>query len=306
MRILVVGAGAVGGYFGGRLAEVGADIAFAVRPERLAEYERTGLSIVSPLGDVALSPKFVAVPDVPFVADIVVLACKAHGLMEAAEVATRAMDPRSRILPLLNGVDHLDTLNALFGRDRVLGGLAHIGATIGAKGEVHHLNTLNIIRFGTQDGKQDDACCQLEAAFTGTPVASGQSAVILQEMWDKFVFVATLAGVTCLMRASVGVIASAQGGGGFISAMLDEATAIATAEGHAPDAEQLSTYRTQLLDPASRSTSSMLRDTLRGARTEADHILASMTRRATRHGLSVPTLSTAWLHLQAYEAQRAG
>lgn len=304
MRTVIVGAGSVGGYFGGRLAEAGADVRFLVRPQRRADLERTGLRIFSPLGDVTLRPKLIAPPDAPPVADLVLLACKAHSLADAAKAAGPAIGPRSRILPLLNGLDHLDALNASFGKHRVLGGLAHIGATIGAEGEIQHLNRLNVLRFGAQDGAPADICRELEAAFGGTVVDARATPAIVQEMWDKFVFVATLAGVTCLMRASIGVVASSEGGPAFIAGMLEEASAVAAAEGHAPDADRLASYRAQLLDPGSRSTASMLRDVQRGGVTEADHILGSMVRCAARRGLSTPKLATAWLHLQAYESQR--
>ena len=239
MRILVVGAGAVGGYFGGRLAQAGADVAFVVRPERQAQLERTGLRIVSPLGDTVVSPRLLSVSDKLPMADLVVLACKAHGLPAAANTAAGAIGPTSRVLPLLNGVDHLEELTAQFGRERVLGGLAHIGATIGAEGEILHLNHLNVIRFGAQDGAPDECCRALEETFRNTVVDGVETTAIMPEMWDKFVFVSTLAGVTCLMRSSVGVVASLKGGAAFISAMLDEAVSIAAAEGQAPSAEQL-------------------------------------------------------------------
>ena len=307
MRILVLGAGATGGYFGGRLAQAGADVTFLVRPARAALLRERGLRIRSPLGDgdvtVALATADTLASLPAF--DLVVLGCKAYDLDSAMDAVAPAIGPRTAILPILNGLLHYDALDARFGRERVLGGLCFISATLGADGEVVHIGGPASITFGLRECNTDaGVLARLAAAFGAAGVDHLYAADIARAQWIKFSFLAALAAGTCLMRGSVGAIVASEGGEAFMAALHEECLAVAAAEGQpVPDAE-VRTARGHLTRTGSPVTASMLRDLQAGLRVEALQIVGDMVHRAHRNGLPVPRLEAAWAHLQAYGAGR--
>jgi 2-dehydropantoate 2-reductase len=301
MRILVVGAGAIGGYFGGRLLEAGRDVTFLVRPRRAEQLARTGLSISSPSGNVELTAPTVLADDLRQPFDLILLSCKAYDLAGAMDSFAPAVGPHTAILPLLNGMRHLDTLEERFGGAAVLGGWCAISATLDAEGRVLHLAPMQSLPFGERDGRISDRVQAIAAAFAGAKFDSRASETILQEMWEKWVFIATAAGITCLMRAPVGDIVAA-GAADLATSMLDECAAIATRQGFPPSAAAMQRNRAMFTAVGSGFTASMLRDVERGARTEVDHVLGDLLQRgdAAPHSL----LRIAHAHLLAYEARR--
>jgi 2-dehydropantoate 2-reductase len=305
MRILVVGAGAIGGYFGGRLSQAGADVTFLVRERRAAELATAGLVIKSPLGDVTLkNPPTVQADKLREKFDVVLLSCKAFGLDDAIKSFAPAVGPNTAILPLLNGMRHLETLDAKFGPQRVLGGLCAIAVTLNEKREVVHLQPLQSLTFGERDGKSSDRVRAIAGVMEKGNFGSKTSDDIIQEMWEKWVFLASLAASTCLMRASVGVILTAPGGKDFVLGMLDECSATAAAEGYAPRAAYLERIRGMLTAEGSQMTASMFRDIKAGAPVEADHVIGDLVARADAAKVPVPKLRTAYTHLKAYEKTR--
>jgi len=237
MRILVVGAGAIGGYFGGRMLQAGADVTFLVRERRAAELADAGLVIKSPLGDVTLkNPAAVQAGKLAEQFDVVLLSCKAFDLDDAIKSFAPAVGPNTAILPLLNGMRHLESLDAKFGRERVLGGLCAIAVTLNEKREVMHLQPLQSLTFGERDGRSSDRVRAIAEVMYKGNFGSKTSDEIIQDMWEKWVFLASLAASTCLMRTSVGNILASPGGKDFVLGMLDECSAVAAAEGHAPRA----------------------------------------------------------------------
>ena len=160
MKILVLGAGAVGGYFGGRLAEAGADVTFLVRPKRAEVLARDGLRITSKAGgDLALAPKCVLAGAVKPDYDVVLFTAKAYDLASAIDAIAPAMaGGKGQVLPLLNGMSHLDVLDARFGRDNVLGGVAYIASTLAPDGEIKHLNEFHRVAFGHRHAAQKAVC----------------------------------------------------------------------------------------------------------------------------------------------------
>jgi 2-dehydropantoate 2-reductase len=304
MRILVLGAGAVGGYFGGRLLEAGGDVTFLVRSSRAEQLEQGGMIIESPFGDFKQPAAFITSVLDYTPPDVVILACKAYGLEGAMDAVAPAIGPNTVILPLLNGVAHFKQLEQRFPVTEIWGGLAHLGVTLSDDGAIEHLNNLHVMMFGARDGKQNSTAEELLKAFAPAKADVKLSDHIEQDLWDKLVFLATLAGSTCLMRTSIGSILKTTHGRNLILALLDECSAIAKAEGFAPDESQMALYRQQLTEPGSPSKASMLRDIERGAQTEVEHIIGDMVSRAARHRISAPVLKTAYTHLQAYEADR--
>jgi 2-dehydropantoate 2-reductase len=300
-----VGAGGTGGYFGGRLLEAGRDVTFLVRARRAALLAEHGLVIKSPHGDFSrANPPTVQSAALRDPYDLIILSCKAYDLESAMDSFAAAVGPDTAILPLLNGMQHLDALEARFGAQAVLGGVCMIASTIDDEGRVLHLNDINAIFFGERDGARSARAQAIEAELTGAKFKSRLSDDIIQEMWEKWVFIATGAGITSLMRSTVGDIEAA-GGAPLAAALLDECARVAAGNGHAPGAETIERSRTMFTLPGSSLTASMYRDIERGARTEGEHILGDLLRRSgdLQHGMSL--LRTAYVHVMTYEARRA-
>lgn len=311
MRVLVLGAGGTGGYFGGRLAQSGAEVSFLVRPARAELLAREGLRIRSPLGDVQLAVRTMtaetlpaAVARAPF--DLVLLSCKAYDLDAAIEAVAPAMGGGTTLMPVLNGLLHYPALDARFGRGNVLGGLCFISATLADDGSILHLGRPASITFGERDGGASARMDAFAALCALSGIDHKATADIGQEQWIKFSFLAALAAGTCLMRASVGEIAAAEGGAAFMAALHDECLAVAAAEGQPVPEKARAVARASLVDAGSDVKASMLRDLEAGARVEAAHIVGDMLRRAQAAGIDAPRLQAAWVHLQAYERLRAG
>jgi 2-dehydropantoate 2-reductase len=307
MRILVVGAGATGGYYGGRLAHAGRDVTFLVRPRRAQQLARDGLVIQSPLGDVTVpNPKTVLAEAITSPFDLILLSCKAYDLDSAMDSFGAAVGTDTMILPVLNGMRHLDALDARFGAARVLGGQCVIASTLTEAGVIVHLNKIHALAFGERDGTISPRIGAVADEMNAGGFDARLSENILQDMWEKWVFLATLAGSTCLMRASIGNIVAAPHGADTVTAMYDECCQIAIANGHGPRAKAIDTALATLTQANSELTASMLRDLERNARIEADHILGDLLRRRAAAGEErrISPLAIAYAHLKAYEARQ--
>lgn len=303
MDVLIVGAGAVGGYFGGRLMEAGRRVVFLVRPKRRAQLEATGLALKSPFGDYQAPARTLLSAEIDRPAELIILSCKAYDLDGAMDSFAPAVGPDTAILPLLNGLGHLDRLKERFGADRVLGGLCSLAVTLDAEGRVIHMSPMHNLAFGELAGGSSPRADSIAQLMQGANFAWTASDRILQEMWEKWVFLATLAGVTCLMRAAIGDIVAADGLDA-ITGLLAEAQSVANAAGHAARPEVLDKYRLLLVAPGSTLAASMLRDVEKGGPAEGDHVLGDLLARGRTAGLELPLLTLATTHLKAFAARR--
>jgi len=306
MRVLVVGAGAIGGYFGGRMLQAGRDVTFLVRPRRASELASAGLVIKSPNGDVTLNnPPTVQADKLSDKFDVVLLSCKAFDLEDAIKSFAPAVGDKTAIIPLLNGMLHLDALDKKFGAQHVLGGLCAIAATLNEKREVVQLQPMQSLGFGERAGGLSDRARAIAETFS-TINGAAASEHVMQDMWEKWVFLASLAASTSLMRTSVGNILAAPGGKDFLLGILDECSAIAADAGHAPGGPFFQRTRGLLTTEGSPMTASMFRDVKAGLPVEADHVIGDLIVRADAAKIPVPKLRTAYTHLKAYEKQRVG
>jgi 2-dehydropantoate 2-reductase len=306
MRILVIGVGATGGYFGGRLLQHGRDVTFLVREHRAAQLAQHGLLIHSATGDADLAaPPTLSARALRGPYDLVLLSCKAYGLEQAMVDMAPAVGPDTAILPLLNGMRQLDLLDARFGAQHVLGGQCIIAATLDERGGVRHLNQSHSLTFGERDGSVSGRMQRITRELSDAGFDARPSQTVLQDMWDKWVFLASLAGITCLMRGPVGDIVTAPGGTAAALALLEECRAVAQRAGHAPGDAILQRARGVLTEAGSTLTASMLRDLQHGHAIEADHVIGDMLARADpRHGAS-SLLALVHANLKVYEAGRA-
>ncbi len=304
MKTLVVGAGAIGGYFGGRLLQAGRDVTFFVRPERAAALARSGLRIRSPLGDVHLpAPPTITREEIPTPFDLAILSCKAQDLLPVIDGFAAAVGPQTAILPLLNGMRHLDVLDTRFGSDHVLGGQCIISVTRDSEGQIVHFTEMQSLSFGERDRSRSERARQILAELSNAGFDVQLSDNIVQEMWSKWAFIATGAGITSLMRAPIGDIVAA-GATDLVDMLLSETASIAEREGFPPPKEAVARARTMFTQPGSPLKASMLRDIENGFPTEGEHVLGDLFERAKKHNLSVPLLRVACAHVRSYEAAR--
>lgn len=304
MRTLILGAGAIGAYFGARLAQAGGDVTFLVRPGRRDVLRERGINVRSTFGDLHLAPKLVVREDLRERFDVIVLSCKAYDLAAAMTDVAPAVGENSLILPLLNGVRHVETLAARFASARVLGGIAQAALRVTPAGDVEHFNRVHRLIAGPLDRRPAPQLLQLAQLMRASGVEFIVADDVEQAMWNKFVFWSALAGACCTLRANLGEILQTVAGGSFVAGLLDECARVAQACGHAVSEAQLATYRAQLSEPGSVLAASLWRDVERGSATEAEHTLADMAGRAEACGVAAPCLRLAYSHLQAYELRR--
>lgn len=305
MRILVAGAGAIGGYFGGRLAEAGRDVTFLVRPGRAAQLRADGLRITSPHGDLTLAPQLVTAPEIVAPYDLVLLTVKALALDQVLADIVPAIGPGTMILPLLNGMRHLDAIGEQFGAAGLLGGVCYVATMLDPAGRIVQLTDMQKLTYGELDGAASDRIAALDATLGGAGFAAAASPAILQAMWEKWVMLAALGAITCLLRGTVGEIAAAPGGADLARQMLDECAAIAAAAGFPPEAAFRVRTEAMLTAAGSGLASSMYRDLSQGLPVEAEHILGGLLVRARGFGVAAPLLATAFAHLMVYQSRLA-
>jgi 2-dehydropantoate 2-reductase len=305
MRFLVLGAVAVGGYFGGRLAEAGREVTFLVRGARTNALAEHGLRVESPLGDFTAPVKVATADRVGGPYDVVLLTAKHYDLDAAIDSIRPGVGPDAAVLPLLNGLVHLEKLDRAFGPGRVLGGVAYVGAVLLADGSIRHHNQLSGIAFGERGGGISERARAIEREFSGTPVSAPANPNILQEMWEKFVMMGAMAGMNCLMRGNIGEIVATEEGEKLMIEALAECQEVAAAAGHEPRPQSRERVQAMLTEPGSINSASMRQDLEAGRRTEADAIVGDMLRRARGFGISTPLLRAAWCHLQVHENRLA-
>ncbi len=304
MRIVSLGAGAVGGYFGGRLVEGGCDVTFLVREGRKANLQKNGLRIESSFGNFNAKIRVATRDEISAPADLVLLTCKAYDLPSATEAIRPAVGTGTAILPLLNGLSHIDELNRIFGAERVLGGFAKIAVTMLPDGTIKHLNDWRYITFGEQNGAMSERVVALKGLFDRTSAIAAAVPNVIAGMWEKLVHLATVAGATAVMRANIGEIARTEEGSALMIELLETNATIAARVGFAPSAGFLDEFRALLSDRQAPYTASMLRDMENKGPIEADHILGYMLRKAREHGVDDRLLRVIYVNAKAYEQRR--
>jgi 2-dehydropantoate 2-reductase len=305
LKTLVLGAGGIGGYFGGRLAQAGADVTFLVRPKRREQLARDGLRIESPLGNAGLPVKTMLAEELKPGYDLVLFTCKAYDLDSAMDAIAPAMKGGAAVLPMLNGIAHFERLDERFGRAQVMGGTCQINAMLRRDGTVVHGDPLQRLLFGERGGAKSARGDAFAADLGKTTLDWKLSPDIEQDLWEKIVFLSALAAGTCLFRGQVGEIMSAPGGREAMERLIAANIEIATREGRPPRPAAVEAARKRLTDPAGTWSASMLRDMEAGNAVEADHIVGFMLDKARRHKLDDTVLSLAYTHLKTYEKRRA-
>ena len=305
MRILMLGAGGVGGYFGGRLAEAGLDVSFLVRPRRRAQLAEKGLIVKSSFGDIAMPVTAIGPEDIDAPFDLVLLSCKAYDLDDAMDSIAPAMGPDSAVLTLINGLRQVEVLQARFGKNSVLGGLCFVGASLDpATGVIGHFGPAHRIPFGELDGSVTPRAEAVGALNDKVKFDLELRADIVPAMWDKCAGQGSLSSANVLTRSVVGDITAVPSGRAFLEAVLAEGQSVCAAYGY-PMSQTTTDFYVKLFDtPGSPFATSMLRDVEDGKPTEGAHIVGDLVDRAEAKGIDTPILRCARTALEVYEAKR--
>lgn len=298
MKILILGAGGVGGYFGARLMEAGADVTYLVREKRRQSLAENGLKIESPHGNLSLPVKAVTAETVGPGFDVIILAPKAYDLEASLASLEKAIDGKAVLLPFLNGTTHMQKLDERFGRANVMGGVAEIAATLTDDGVVRQLSDKHLLVIGHRDPAHEVLARALFALCQRAKFDSIYADNIEQSLWTKWTYLATLAAATTLYRGAVGQIMATRAGERLVRAMYAECLALAQAHGFPIPADAQSTALNNLTKPGSSATASMFRDLLAGRRTEHEHIFGEAVAMAERQKLAFPLMTAAYCHMQ--------
>jgi 2-dehydropantoate 2-reductase len=305
MRILVVGAGAVGGYFGARMHEAGRDVTFLVRRKRAEEINAKGLRIVSPHGDLTLHPKTVTAGKLAGPYDLILVSVKSYNLSEAMNDFAPALGPETLILPVLNGMRHMDLLDERFGEGVVLGGLCMVVTELDREGRIEQLTDSQSLTYGERDGRNTLRLQRVDEALRGAGFDAIVSSHILEDMWQKWVQLATVGAMTCLMRGNIGEIARIPGGADLSISALGESAAVASACGYPQSEKFLKKLAGMLNDQGSIMTTSTYRDLKKGLPVEVDTILGDLIDRGRKRGVVTPILQAGFVNLSVYQRGRS-
>jgi len=301
MRLLVVGAGSTGGYFGGRLAQAGRDVTFLVRSGRAAQLRESGLHIVSPHGNATLQPNVATAEALTGPYDVVLLTVKGFQLEAALSDLAPAIGPKTMILPVLNGMRHMDLLAERFTRNNLVGCALKVATVLKDDGTIVQLAPLQEIAYGELGGELTPRMQALDEFMKGADIGARLSSAIEREMWEKWILLAALGAITCLMDGTVGEIEACPGGARFALQLLDEVVAIVKAVGVPPSEVFVSAARAQLTAKGSGFASSMFRDVQSGRPIEVENIIGDLVRRGNQAGITAPLLSAAYVRLSVYQ-----
>lgn len=304
MRILIAGAGATGGYFGGRLAQAGQDVTFLVRERRYHQLQQQGLVLQTSAGTETLHPQLVQAASLSGHYDLIILTVKSFALEQVMEDIAPAVGPQTLIMPILNGMRHIETLQQRFGRDAVIGGMCKINATLGDRGEVIRMTPLHQLYYGALDGNNDARLQRVDAALRDSEVDTRFCDNIMDELWEKWLLLSTLGAVCCLARGDTRQVLRSSGGEALLQGIFSEVLAVISAEGYQPRPAVTARIFELLNDPDTPMTSSMYRDLRQGFDIEADQIIGDLLLRASRNSLNTPLLNAVSVNLQVYLQSR--
>lgn len=301
MRILVLGAGGVGGFFGGRLVEKGEDVTFLVRSKRKQQLEEKGLVIRSVNGDFSFQPKLITKEDRTSPFDVILFSTKAYHLNEAIQDLKPFVGENTVIIPLLNGIAHVSLLQKEFGVEKVIGGLCFIETTLNDQGEIVQTSAANRLLFGEMKFQDSERIQHIAKAFAGTKSSFVLSENITQDMWHKYLFITVMSGVTTLMRAPIGPIRESEGGRDFIQNLFEECVQIMRFIG-APIKEDIAQEHMKTIDKISYNMkSSMQRDMEKGSAIEGEHLQGYLLDVAEQFSIEAPLLGAVYQNLKVYE-----
>ncbi|HEX4215552.1 MAG TPA: 2-dehydropantoate 2-reductase [Candidatus Dormibacteraeota bacterium] len=305
MRTLVVGAGATGGFFGGRLAAAGRDVTFLVRPARAAALRERNLRIVWQGEEEVIRARLVTAPELSGPYDLVLLGIKSSALEQAMADIAPAIGPETSIMPFLNGMAHLSTLTERFG-PAVLGGVVKVLTALNEEGDVLRFAPLASLTVGDQQGGLPPRVERIRAELDGAGFDVAASPDIVGAMWHKWVFISTIGATTCLMRGTIGEVVAVPGGSALGPAIMAEASAVSAAAGHPMPERESKFTRSMATMENSPLASSAYRDVVAGRPAEVEQIFGDLVARARSLSVPTPLLDLATMQLRVHQRRAEG
>ena len=304
MKILILGAGSVGGYFGGRMAEAELDVTFLVRPKRKFQLNDKGLIIESIFGNVTRQVKALEPREISEFYDLIFLSCKAYDLESAMDSIKKAVGSNTSIIPLMNGLAQIEILGKRFGSEKVLGGVCYVGAKFDSDtGVIKHFGDFHRIPFGEIDGGKTERVKSISQLDKSVKFDFEYTADIMQTMWNKCAGQGALSSANILTRSVVGDIMRSSHGRLFLESVLNEGAAVCNANGFPMSKETFDFYHKIFDTPDSQFATSMLRDLESGNKTEGQHVIGDLVKRAEAQGINIPIIKSALEAIEAYEAK---
>ncbi|MDG1982301.1 MAG: 2-dehydropantoate 2-reductase [Alphaproteobacteria bacterium] len=300
MKILVLGVGGIGGFFGGYLHEIGADVTFLVRPKRRALLQANGLRIISPLGNLNLDPKLVLSDELKPVYDIILISCKTYDL-DQAMIDLRPTKGRGLIIPFLNGVTHMKKLDEEFGQDNVMGGVAHISSTVNKDGTIEHFSEFKKLTFGNRDLSKNNALKEFAEVCAKTQFDMTLSDDINLDLWKKWVFISTVAGATTLFSCSLGEIVKSDFGKQIIIDLFNECRSIAKLYKYDYEDSEADIILKTITTPGSPIKASMQRDVEKKSFTEHEQIFGDLINKGQKYSFDCPILMSCYVRMNVYQ-----
>ncbi|TXC92134.1 ketopantoate reductase family protein [Metabacillus litoralis] len=304
MKVLVVGAGAVGGYFGGRLAESGVDVTFLVREKRQRQLKENGLKIKSVHGDYSFLPKTIVSTDLSQGKyDVILIGTKSYHFLKAIEDIKSFVGQETVIIPMLNGIKHIDVLKSTFLENQVIGGLCFVESTVDQGGVIIQSSVTHDFVYGEFSGKETERIKEINEAFSQTKASIRKSDTILKDMWHKYMFISGLSGITTLFRSSIGPIREAKYGLEMIGNLFLEIGSIMREVG-APIDDDIENLQLHKINEMSYDMkSSMQRDMEKKESIEGEHLHGYLLTLAKENNINTPYLKMAYSNLCTYNKQ---
>jgi 2-dehydropantoate 2-reductase len=305
MRFLIVGAGAIGGYFGGRLVQKGEDVTFLVRSNKQKQLDNEGLKITSVHGDFQTPVTTITYGEGVEPFDCILIAVKAYHLPQVMKDLTPYISEHTMILPLLNGYDHFNILQKHFGAEKVLGGLCYIETTLDSKGTIVQTSSFHRIVFGEWAGRESDRAQLLFKHLDNAGFSAVLSSDIHREVWQKYIFIASLSGITTLMDSTVGPILASPQAHAIYEQLLTEIVSLAQSADMPVGADMIAATMQKMDALIPEFTSSMHRDMLKHLPVETDHLHGSLLAMSSASTDAYPVLETVYARLKVYESVNA-
>ena len=297
VKILIMGAGAVGAYFGARLRASGEDVVLCARGENLRAIREHGLDLTSIRGDLRIDVTATDMPRDFAPYDLILFCVKAYDTDAAAQAISGCLEPGGAILTLQNGVENEAKLAAIFGRDAVMGGNARVGVEMVAPGKIVHLSTGHI-DFGELDGRETDRAKKIADVFQRAGILGEISADIMTARWDKLIWNGALNTVTTLTRRRVGEVLDDPEGMKLLRVLMGEIVNVARAEGAKLSDDRIDAYIAHSQKNLRALKTSTQQDLERGKPLEYEALSGAVVRAARRHNLSVPAVETIYTLLR--------
>ncbi|GGB76580.1 2-dehydropantoate 2-reductase [Staphylococcus nepalensis] len=301
MRILILGAGGIGGYFGGRLVESGKNVTFLVRPKRKSYLERNGLVIHSDNGDYSFNPQLMTKEAETESFDVILLSSKSYHLDQAIEDLKPFVHEQTVIIPLLNGVAHIPKLQSIFGKNKIMGGYCIIETALNTTGEVVQTSDFDKLFFGELDGTVSDRAKLIEQSFSGSKSDFMLSSDINRGIWQKYLMITVLSSVTTMMHAPIGPIRDSKGGVDFVRSLYEEVASIIRTHKAPLDDNIVEKYMKGLTQLSYHFKTSMQRDMEKGLNIEADHLQGYLLNLAKQYQLNAPLLYASYQNHKVYK-----